>query len=178
MITTETKDSQEQFQQYLKDALDEISTYLQIENAYGEYSSSSPPKLTKIAILVSPFFHGTLDISQWVLQIHTPYALHIQTYNRSIANLDSYTVFTHPLWDNLQTNTFGVISIQDLDNSLTKHHVFTDTTDQAFIIILLEESNGILKGEHVTIALTPGSGIKKTIEFTAPLPIRSIVSLL
>jgi len=178
MITTETIDSEEEFEQYLNDTLDEITTYLKIQDAYGKYTTTSPPKLTQIAILLSPLFHNTINISQWIVQIQSTNTLLIQTYNFSSAALGSNTVFDHPIWNDLQINTFGIISIFDHDASLDKYHSFSDTTDQAFLIIKLDENQALSKGEHVIISLTPGTGVKKTIEFKAPLPTKSIVTLI
>lgn len=177
MITTETVDSEEEFEQYLNDTLQEITSYLKIQDVYGKYTSNSPPKLTQIVILLTPIFHNTINISEWIIQIQTTNSLLIQTYNSSAA-LDSNSVFDHPLWDQLQPNAFGLISIHDSDGSLKNYNSFSDISDQAFLIIKLPEDQGILKGEHVIVSLTPGTGVKKTFEFKAPLPINQIVSLL
>jgi archaellin len=175
-FTNETTLTQEDLEQYVDDAIDEITSYLKIQEVYATYSEQSPYHLTKIAILATPLFHQEINISTWIIQIKTSDALIIYTYNYTSSSLDSASVFSDNQWNSLGLHHFGILSIQDKDNSLTKHHSFSEPHDMAFFTLSIKDLF-ITKGDIVTLYLSPGTGVEKTIQFKAPLPTNHIVNL-
>lgn len=176
MITTETATSQEDLEQYVDDAINELTSYLKIQHVYGMYSQEKPYHLTKIAILATPLFHQEINLSTWLIQLQTKTDLQLYTYNYTVSTLESSSVFTDTFWDQLDTTHFGILSIQDKDESLTTYHSFTEPNDIAFFTLSIEDLK-ISKGEKVTLFLSPGTGIEKTITFQTPLPTKTVVNL-
>jgi archaellin len=176
MITTQTTSSQQDIQQYVDDALYEITSYIQINNVYATYSKQAPYQLEKIAIFASPFFRQDIDLSTYIIQIQTESNIHLYTYNNTISPLESTGVFSQSQWDLLTNQHFGIISIQDTDQSLLSHHSFSEPSDTAAFTMQVDDLC-ITKGDYVTILISPGAGVEKTISFKAPLPTRTVVNL-
>lgn len=176
MITTQTTTSQQDIQQYVDDALYEITSYIQVSNVYATYSKQAPYQLNKIAILVSPLFHQDIDLSTYIIQIQTESNIHLYTHNKTVSSLESTGIFSHSQWDLLTNQHFGIISIQDTDQSVLTHHSFSEPSDMAAFTIIIEDLS-IMKGDDVTILISPGAGLEKTISFKAPLPTRTVVKL-
>jgi len=133
MITTETTSSEEDLEQYVDDAINEITSYLKIQEVYATYSEQSPYHLTKLAILATPLFHQEINLSTWIIQVQTNNALTIYTYNQTSSPLEEASVFTHDQWNTLGPHHFGILSIQDKDNSLLMYHSFSEPNDLAFL---------------------------------------------
>ena len=111
-----------------------------------------------------------------VIQVQTKESLSLYTYDNSVSPLNNHDVFTHPLWNLLSNKSFGMISVIDTDQSLVTQHVLSDTSDLGFVIIRINDTL-IQKGDFVTITLLSGDMIQKTISFTTPLPVNTIVDL-
>jgi archaellin len=176
MITDETTTSQEELQKYVDDAVNDLTSYLKIQHVYGEYSKQKPYYLTKIAIQTTPLFNKQINISTWTVQIHTKSSLQPFHYNFTSSKLIHSSVFSHPLWSQLKPNNFGILSIQDKDESLINYHSFTDSSDVAFFTLSVENLS-INKHDYVTLLLTPGVGVEKTISFQVPLPTNQVILL-
>jgi archaellin len=176
MISTETSTSQEDLQQYVDDAVNELTSYIKIQNVYGVYSQDKPYHLTKIAIQATPLFHQEINLSTWLIQLQTKTKLQLYNYNNTASLLQSNGVFSDSHWNQLLSTHFGILSIQDKDNSLVNHHSFSEPNDIAFFTLSVQELS-ITKGDYVTLLLSPGTGVEKTITFNAPLPTRKIVNL-
>jgi archaellin len=176
MISSETTSSQEDLDQYVDDAINELTSYIKIQHVYGVYSQEKPYRLTKIAIQATPLFHQEINLSTWILQLQTKTNLQLYTYNHTVSSLESSSVFSHSQWDQLKNTHFGIISIQDQDQSLTTFHSFNEPNDMAFFTLSIDDLS-ITKGQQVTLLLSPGTGIEKTITFQAPLPTKTVVNL-
>jgi archaellin len=176
MINTDTTATQEDLQQYVDDAVNEITSYLKVQQVYGLYSQKPPYHLTRIVIQVTPLFHQEIDISTWIVQMKTNKNLIPYTYDNIVSSLNSSGVFSHLQWNNLSFNKFGIIVVQDKDNSLLDFHSFSEPNDLAFLTLKVEDLL-IEKGDYVTILLLPGTGIEKTISFNAPIPTTQVVTL-
>ncbi|MBS3778357.1 MAG: hypothetical protein KGY50_03580 [Candidatus Thermoplasmatota archaeon] len=176
MITTETTSSQEDLQQYVDDAVNELTSYIKIQHVYGVYSQEKPYHLTKIAIQATPLFHQEINLSTWLIQLQTKTKLQLYHYNYTVSSLESSGIFSNSQWNQIQSNNFGIISIQDKDNSLINYHSFSEPNDIAFFSLSVQNLS-ITKGDYVTLLLSPGTGVEKTISFNAPLPTRKVVNL-
>lgn len=176
MITNESTTKQEDLQQYVDDAINEISSYVKIQHVYGKYSQQAPYHLSEIAIQATPLFHQEINLSNWIIQIQTNTNMNIFTYNKTVTIIESSSVFSQRHWNNLKRSHFGIIVIQDRDDSLIQYHSFSEPNDIAFLTITVEDLS-IKKGDYVTLFITPGTGIEKTISFSAPLPTKQVVTL-
>lgn len=176
MMTNQVTTSQQDLTQYVDDALYEITSYLQIKNVYATYSRQAPYHIDKIALFVSPLFHQTIDLSTYIIHIQTDTNLHLYTYNYTLSPMGSTGVFSHPIWDQHSNHHFGIISIQDPDDSLISHHSFSQPADMAVFTLSVEDVS-ITKGDLVTIQLSPGQGVERSLMFRVPLPTRTVVNL-
>ena len=176
LIANDTISTEEDLQKYVDDAVNDISSYLKIQHVFGSFSENSPYAISKIAIQSTPLFHQDINISNLIIQVQTATDLRLFTFSSNITSLTSGGVFSHQHWNNLSTNQFGILSIKDIDNSLLDHQSFSEPSDIAFFTLSVEELS-IKKGDDVTIVLSPGVGIEKSIFFKTPLPIDKIVNL-
>jgi len=176
MITSETTSSEEDLQQYVDDAINELTSYIKIQQIYGSFTNEAPYHLSKIVIQATPLFQKEINLSTWIIQIQTISDLKIYTINRNVSSIGSSSVFSHDQWNNLTSNNYGVISILDTDESLEKYQSFSEPSDIAFFTLLVNDLS-IGKGDEVTIVISPGIGIKKTITFKVPLPMKQVVKL-
>lgn len=176
MITSNVSTSDKQVDEYLENVLDEITSYVKIKNVYGQYAQQKPYHISKIGILISPLFHDSINLSEWIIQLQTTETLSIYTFNNAAMKQEDHTIFTHPLWEKLSMSSFGIIGIIDKDDSLIHHYSLSDPSDLIFLVFNTSNAS-ISKGDHVSIVLTSGTSMKKTITFIAPLPTQNIVSL-
>ena len=176
MVTSNISTTKGDVDEYLDDVLNEITSYVKIKNVYGQYTQQKPYYITKIGILLSPRFHDPINLSEWIIQLQTKETLTIYTFNNAAMKQEDHTIFTHPLWENISFNSFGIMSIIDKDDSLIQHYSLSDPSDLIFIVFNIPE-NSITKGDYTSIILTSGTSMKKTITFSAPIPTQQIVSL-
>ena len=162
--------------QYVEHTVDEITSYIQIKNMYGQFSTNKPYYISKIGIMISPLFHSNIDISNIIIQVQTKNTIFIYTYNNQALSLNTNSLFTNSLWNKLDERSFGIISIIDEDESILNHHVLSDSSDLLFLAFSIPDDI-IFKGEYVTITISSGDIMQKTISFSTPIPSNKIVSL-
>lgn len=183
VLTTEGEidiDEQELFQ-YVDEAITEITTYLQIQEVLGQYNSynnNNNLRITKIAILISPMFSIQLNLSELQLSICDGNDICILYSNMKSNEIRQYSLFNHPLWENLSTNTFSIISTYDKDQSIKKYNFINQNSDTAYLIVKLPTQFMMKKNDVLTMTITPPAGLRKTLRLEAPLPMNKIVSLL
>jgi len=166
------------YEELLDDTLNQISTYIQIKDVLGKYTSNTEEQqIQKIAILIKPLFSIDIDTSQLLIQINNGKQIKILSYNNHAEFILSHSLFEHPLWQTMNENTFSFIPILDKDQSIIKYNTINDNTDIVYIILQLSNDFAMQKGENLEITLFPATGITKTITLTAPLPIKNVVSL-
>ena len=176
LIASDTTSTEEDLQQYVDDAINELTSYIKIQQVYGSFTSESPYHLSKIVIQATPLFEKDINLSSWIIQIQTKSDLRLYTISKNISSIGYSSVFMHEQWNNLSSNNFGVISILDIDESLEKYHSFSEPSDIAFFTLPVKDLL-IEKGDKITLVLSPAIGIKKTISFKVPLPIEQVVTL-
>ena len=72
------------------DAIDEISTYLQIRDQKGKFTNiNGQQKIEKVAILISPLVSQKIDLSRLTIQISNDRIVKILRYNGNLEQLDS-----------------------------------------------------------------------------------------
>jgi len=164
-------------QDIVMEAVDEISTYLEIQDIVGLYSSTTADAhLTRIVLLISPFFSQSIDLRSLTIQLNDGEHLHMLVYNEQVQSLADHGVFTHPLWDALPAYTFGCISTHDKDQSMT-FHTLNAQTDMAYLLLPLPSSYDVQKDTMLEITIFPGTGVQRSVVVHAPLPMRNVVSL-
>lgn len=169
---------EENYEEILEEALDEISTYIQIKDALGKYNSTTEEQhIQKIAILIKPLFSIDIDASKLVIKLNNGKQIKMLYYNRQAEFISSNSLFEHPIWTTMTDTDFGFIIILDKDQSIIDYGTINDNTDMTYIIIKLSNDFTMKKGDTLELTLFPSTGITKTINLKAPLPIKQIVAL-
>jgi archaellin len=169
---------EENYEEILEEALDEVSTYIQIKDALGKYNSTTEEQhIQKIAILIKPLFSIDIDASKLVIKLNNGKQIKMLYYNRQAEFISSNSLFEHPIWTTMTDTNFGFIVILDKDQSIIDYGTIKDNTDMTYILIKLPNDFTMKKGDTLELTLFPSTGITKTINLKAPLPIKQIVAL-
>ena len=179
VLTGNSKNISEQdFEKMVDDIVDEISTYIQIKDVLGKYNSATEEQhIQKIAILIKPLFSIDIDASKLVIKLNNGKQIKMLYYNRQAEFISSNSLFEHPIWTTMTDTDFGFIVILDKDQSIIDYGTINDNTDMTYIIIKLPNDFTMKKGDTLELTLFPSTGITKTINLKAPLPIKQIVAL-
>jgi len=153
---------------------DEIQTYLQIKDKIGKYYGEYPDKqISKIAILVTPLVSQEVNLSGLSIKLNDGEMITYIDYSGNSTELGSHTLFEHPLWANLN-NTYGLLVINDEDDSMKDYDIFNRNSDMAYIVFELSGSFKMSRDEEMYVTLFPSTGWERTIWLEAPIPINSI----
>ena len=170
--------SKENYEEILEETLDEISTYIQIKDVLGKYNSTTEKQhIQKIAILIKPLFSIDIDASELMIKLNNGKQIKMLYYNKQAEFISSNSLFEHPIWNTMTDINFGFIVILDTDQSIIDYDTINDNTDMTYITIKLPNDFTMQKGDTLELTLFPSTGITKTINLKAPLPIKQIVSL-
>ena len=179
VITEETTGvtTEDDFEKIVNEAVDEIATYIQIRDQKGKYYNiNGEQRIEKIVILISPLVSQEIDVSQLTIQLCDGEQVRILTYDGNAESLDSNSVFEHPIWNNINGNNFGFISIIDSDGSLVDYNALNDYSDNAYIVIRLPTDMTMEKYDKMAVTLFPATGITRTTILEAPLPMKQVVT--
>jgi archaellin len=159
------------------DAMDEISTYLQIRDQKGKYTNiNGEQRIDKIAILISPLVSQKIDLSRLTIQLCNDKIVKILRYNGNLELLDSSSLFEHSIWDKLNGNNFGFISINDYDRSLTTSSLLNDFADNVYIVIRLPADMTMKNYDKLIVSLFPATGMTSTLILEASFPIKQVIT--
>jgi archaellin len=178
VITNESPeiDIENDFEQMLEEVIDETSTYIQILEQKGKYNEiNKERRIDQIILYISPLFTKQIDISNFKIQLNNGESVRFLNYSGNVKNLDNYSIFNHPIWNNLDGNNFGFISIIDLDESLIKNNILNDCSDHTYIVFKLPYDMTLAKNEKLTVTIFPLSGITRTTILKAHFSTRSII---
>ena len=163
-------------EQVLEETLDEITTYIQIPECYGKYyEESGIQKIKRIALEIKSMISKTIDLSDLTVKLYNGDEILTLFYSGYSDQIGSNSLFRHSVWNNLKGNDFGFIVSHDNDNSIVEYNAITENTDRAYLAIQLPDSMAMSKGDSITVKLVPITGIIRSIELIAPLPINSLV---
>lgn len=179
MKNTGNPGSENDLNRMTQEAVSEISTYIQIKEIYGKYSVvENQQKIQSLAILIKPLFSTEIDLSEALIEISNGQDLRFLSFSGQTENIQSYSLFEHPIWNVMSSERFSVVTIFDTDNSIIHFNTINDQTDTSFLLLTLPEELAMKKGDSLKITLLPATGVMRTIQVTAPLPMQTIVSLL
>lgn len=169
--------SEQDLEKITEKTLNEISIYILIKDQKGKFSEiNGEQKIEKIALWITPLITQDIDISKLTIQLYNGENINFLKYDGNSDNLESNSLFDHPIWNNINGNNFGFISIVDIDKSLINYETFNDCSDNAYLVFRLPELMTLSKHEKIIVTLFPSTGITRTIELKAPLPIKPVVS--
>ncbi|HDQ15707.1 MAG TPA: hypothetical protein ENN45_01455, partial [Bacteroidetes bacterium] len=111
--TTETTTDYD-FEEMANQILNEITSYIQIKDQKGKFSGiNGEQRIQKIAILISPLISQNIDLSKMTIQLNDGEIVKILAYGGNSENLNSQSIFEHALWDKINGDNFGFITICD-----------------------------------------------------------------
>ena len=179
VITSETTGSisEQDIEQMTQETIEELSTYILIKDQIGKYREiDGELKIEKIALWITPLITQEIDVKQLTIKLNNGESVIFLTYSNNSVVLGKFSLFEHSIWDNINCSNFGFISIVDMDESLADYDSFNDCSDNAYVVFKLPESMTLSKHEKIIVTLFPSTGITRTIELKAPLPIKSVVT--
>jgi archaellin len=179
VISTETTSTttEEDYQQMLEDAANEVSRYLLVKEQMGKFSDIDGEKqIEKIILWITPLVKQDIDMSQLTIELNNGESVMVLTYVGSNQR-ESSSIFEQSIWNSLDGNNFGLISIIDLDESLVNNDAFNDASDNAYLAFKLPTGMTMSKYDEMIVKLVPSSGIARTLYLKAPMPMKSIVEL-
>ena len=177
--TDGTTDSsiEDNIDQIIDETMDEITSYIQIRDQKGKfYKNNEIFEIQKIAILISPLVSQEIDLTQLNIQIENDEIVRILSYNGNSSNLESQTLFEHSIWDQLNDENFGFITICDIDNSIINNSLINDYSDNAYLIFRLPSDMTMNKYDILKVTLFPSSGITRVTTLKAPMPMNLVVT--
>ena len=179
VLTDNSSDISEQdLEKMVDDIVDEISTYIQIKDVMGKfYSIEGESRIQKIAVLIKPLFSVDMDVSELMIKLCNGEQIKMLYYDGQAEFIGTNSLFEHPIWNNMDCDSFSFVVVLDKDKSLVDYNTIDDSTDMTYIIIKLSENFAMKKGNTMTITFLLGKGTTRTIEVKAPLPMKQIVSL-
>ena len=175
VITDGTSDSttESDIDQMVQQIEDEISTYIQIKDIKGKYIQN---QIERIAILISPMVTQQINMTDLSIQIDNGEYVRILTHQGQAEKIESNSLFQHNVWNNITQDYYGIISIVDLDSSIDRYSIINENTDNAYIIIKLPDNMKMEKYDTITLTLFPSTGITRTINLKAPMPMKTIIT--
>ena len=179
VISGDTTDSisDQQLEQMTEEAIDELSSYILIKDQIGKYIDiCGELKIEKIALWITPLVTQNIDVSQLTIQINDGNSVVLLKFGNNSENLGSNSIFDNIVWNDLNGSNFGFISIIDMDKSLVDYNTLNDCSDNAYVVFKLPDSISFKKHDKIVVTLFPSTGITRSIELKAPLPIKSVVS--
>ncbi|KYK22575.1 hypothetical protein AYK24_01930 [Thermoplasmatales archaeon SG8-52-4] len=171
-------ETEEDYMQMIDEIIDKTSTYIQIIEQKGIYNNiNQERKIDRIILYISPMISQNIDVSQLKIQLNNEETIRFLKYSGNVKNLETYSIFNHPIWDSIEDNSFGFISIIDLDESLLNGNILNDYSDHVYVVFKLPDDMTIAKNEQLIVTLFPSTGITRTIILQAPFSTKSIVDL-
>ena len=150
-----------------RESTEQVASGIQILQILGMHNGSN---INKMAIFISPNAGSApIDLSQAVVTLSDGNVKRVLKYNESIfANIsDGGSVFDNPVWNNLSSNDFGIIVIQDADHSCKAS---TPVINKGDIVAIIVNTTGLSMGPRSTITgeVIPEFGAPGVISFTTP----------
>ena len=174
--TSPEDDLTELADQTVDDAIEEVTTYIDIPERYGKfYGQPGQKQIEKIALGIRSLISKTIDLSNLTVQLNDGEMIKTLFYSGYSEKTGSNSVFEHPIWDNISTEDFGFIVTRDIDYSIVDYDAITESSDRAYLIIKLPDDMKMSKGETIIVNLIPPNGIIRTIELKAPMPMKSVI---
>ena len=162
-------------EQTVKDTIDEITTYLKIEDAIGKYYTTNGVRsVEKIVILIKQFIRNEINISEVKIKICNNNDVILLDYSGFAVESNSKATFENQVWDSTN-NAYSLIVILDKDRSLLDYNIMNG--DIAFIAIRLPDQFAMKNSDSITISIMPSKGITSSITLETPsVHISNIIS--
>jgi len=169
--------TEEDYEQMLEDAVNEISRYLLVKEQLGKYSNfNGERQIEKIVLWITPLVEQDIDMSQLTIELNNGESLMMLTYSDS-NSMESNSIFEQSIWDSLDGTNFALIPIIDLDDSLVNSDAFNDASDNAYLVFELPTGMTMSKYDEMVVKLVPSLGIARTLYLKVPFSTKNVVPL-
>jgi len=168
-------DLSENAKQMVNDVVNEITTYLKIEDAIGKYYTTDGVRsVEKIVIFVKEIIQNNINMSEVTIKISNNNDILLLKYSGHAVETDSESIFENKVW--AKTNdTFSLIVIIDEDRSLLDYNIMNK--DTAFIAIKLPDRFFMKNRDSLKVSIIPSNGITSSILLETPsVHISNIIS--
>jgi len=153
-------------EQIVKGVLDEITTYLKIDDVIGKYySNNGTRRVEKIVLLVKPFIKSAINVSELTIKIQNNNDVVLWKYSGYAVKSDGEAVFENQIWEKTN-NSFSLIVVIDEDRSLLDYNIMNE--DTVFIAISLSEGLFMEGRDSMTVSIMPAKGIIRSIVLETP----------
>lgn len=170
---------EEDLEKMVDEVLDEVSTYIKIEDVMGKYiKTEKEMKIQKMVLMIEPLFSVDINVSELIIKLCDGEKVNMLYYGGKSSFIDSNSLFEHDLWDNTTEDIYNLILLLDKDKSIIEYGTINDHTDLMYIIINLPEEFFMKKDDSMSISIYNSNGITRVIDIKAPMPMKKIVSLL
>lgn len=168
--------TEEDFNQMIDETIQEYSTYLDIDFKIGKYLDiNGIQKVRKIALQISPLYSTDIDLTQLTIQLLNKDTVKLLNFSGVAEYYNGGSLFENINWDNITDENFGFLVTNDRDGSIVDFHHFNENSDRVYLIFRLSDDIALLKYDNLYVSIFPGTGITRTINLKAPMPIKSVV---
>ncbi len=153
-------------EQIVNDIMDEITTYLKIDDVIGKYyNTDGSRRIEKIVILVKQLIPNNINMSEMTIKISNNNDVMLLDYSGHAVESNSEALFEHQVWETTN-NTFSLIVTRDNDRSLLDYNIMNE--DATFIAIKLTDRFAMKKDESITVSIIPAKGIVRSVVLETP----------
>lgn len=164
IIIDEEDDYAQQAEDILDETLNQITTYLKIDDAIGKYNNER--KVEQIIILVKQFITSNINLKNVKIQLKNKDDITILNYNQQPEQNQDGPIFSHSIWSKTGPYNFSILALIDNDQSITQYNIMNK--DTAFILIKLPTNFIMKKNTQLTISIIHNNGITSSITLNTP----------
>jgi archaellin len=151
----------------LNDVLQEITTYIKIDDAIGKYCGFGETRsIEKIVLFAKQYINTPINLSEIIIEISNKDDIVLLKYSGQSYEIGTSTIFQHYAWEIINNNTFSILVTDDEDRSLLDYNIMNN--DLIIIIIPLSEQFKLKQSESMTISIIPENGITSSIYVETP----------
>jgi archaellin len=151
----------------LNDVLQEITTYIKIDDAIGKYyNTDENRRIERIVLFAKQYINIPINMSEITIEICNKDDIVMLKYSGQSFEIGSSTIFQHNVWETIGNNTFSILVTNDEDRSLLDHNTMND--DLIIIAIPLPDQFKMENRESMTISIIPENGIITSVYLETP----------
>ena len=152
--------------QMVNDVVDEITTYLKIEDVIGKYyTDNGIHRIERLTILIKQPIKNTINMSDVTIKICNNEDVVLLGYSGYAEERNSKGIFENQVWETTD-NSFSLIVVSDTDRSLIDHNIMNG--DITFIAIKLPDGFTIDNDETATVSIIPIKGTTSSVVLNVP----------
>jgi archaellin len=153
-------------EQAVSDIINEVTTYLKINDVMGKYyTDNGARKVERLIILLEQPTQTSVIMSDLTIKLSNDNDVILLGFSGQAARYTSEGLFANSVWGNT-TNTFSLIVINDDDDSIIQHQVMNG--DTAFIAINLPPIFCLGDDQSLTLSIIPSKGLVRSVLIETP----------